>query len=336
MNYKQRTLNLNPSLSDTSLPPWSPYPTPSQQPSISLAAALVRVARLRISLALLCPMICAVVLAYWQSAQPWSAAASFAILSAFAGALGLNLMSEFHDYRRSLMLTEQPPVESLNTGFELLVNRRLLPGFVHSAALFAFVLAALCTGWSALLAGWPLLFFGGLSLLLAIAYSAPPLRYVYRGAGLGELGTWLSFGFLQSLAGYYAQAQTLNQAVAWMSIPFGMMAMLALSHVNFIHHRRDWLIQKRTLVVHFGPERALDISTILVVISYIALLLIASFALLPLRVLIALTSLPVVIGAYTHVDREMMGVHDGIHLTRAAANAALLTTLLFCLVLWFG
>lgn len=309
-------------------------PPPRLLPATTTLGALLRVARLRTSLALTAPAVSAAVLAWWQAGNEWQILPLiFALIGTLSSAIGLNMLTEFHDYRRSLMLSEQSSNPYPTTGFDILASRRISPGFAHSIALFAIVLSGLCMAWSSILVGWPLFFFGALSLLLTVTYASPPIQYAYRHWGFGELGVWLNFGLLQMLIGYYAQASTLTWTPFWLSIPFGLLAVLSVHNFNFIYHRRDWLIHKRTIVVQLGTERAVDLSSVLVVAAFAAFLLIASLAVMPLRVLVTLFALPTAVSVFQRIDREMMDLHEGIALSRSTANATLLTSLLFCVIL---
>lgn len=315
---------------------WGGGPPPPQKllPATTMLGALLRVARLRTSLALTAPAVSAMVLAWWQTGNDWNTLPLiFTLLGTLGSALGMNMLTEFFDYRRSLMLSEQSSNTEATTGFDILANRRISPGIAHSLALFSLVFAGLCMAWSAVLVGWPLLFFGALSLLLTSTYANPPVQYAYRHWGLGELGVWLNFGLLQMLMGYYAQAATLTWTPFWLSIPFGLLAVLSIHNFNFIYHRRDWLIHKRTIVVQLGTERAVDLSSLLIVLVFVAFLLIASLAVMPLRVLVTLLALPTAVSVFQRIDRDIMDLHEGVALSRSTANATLLTSFLFCAIL---
>ena len=165
----------------------------------------------------------------------------FVLVGSFASAIGLNLLTEFYDYRRSLMISEQLSNDDPVTGFDLLVSGKVSPGFVHSMGLLSLVLSGLCLAWSAVLGGWPIAFFAALSLLFTCTYPAPPVNYAYRSWGLGEIGIWLNFGLLHTFAGYFSQAHTLTWTPFWISLPLGLLAALCVHNFNFVYHRRDYL-----------------------------------------------------------------------------------------------
>lgn len=333
MSPSERPIDIHSSL-DASSQGWLRQKQPQLQPPGAMVFGLARVARLRIALALTAPIVAGVALGWWQSgSELQTMALIFVLVGSFASAIGLNLLTEFYDYRRSLMISEQLSHDEPITGFDLLVSGKVSPGFAHSMGLLALVLSGLCLAWAAVLSGWPIAFFATLSLLLTCTYCAPPVNYSHRSWGLGEIGIWLNFGLLHTFAGYFSQAHTLTWSPFWLSLPLGLLAALCVHNFNFVYHRRDWLLRKRTLVVQFGSERAVDLSTVFVVAAYVVILLTASFGLLPLRALIMLVALPTAISAFAELDREGMDVDDGMTLAHTTANATLLTALLFAFIL---
>ena len=91
-----------------------------------------------------------------------------------------------------------------------------------------------------------------LGFIVSLGYTAPPLKFVYRG--LGEIAVALGFGPLMLLGAYVVQT---GGALAWepfvASIPVALLVALIL-YVNEIPDRRsDARAGKRTLPVRFSP-----------------------------------------------------------------------------------
>ena len=87
--------------------------------------------------------------------------------------------------------------------------------------------------------------------IVSLGYTAPPLKFVYRG--LGEIAVALGFGPLMLLGAYVVQT---GGALAWepfvASIPVALLVALIL-YVNEIPDRRgDARAGKRTLPVRFS------------------------------------------------------------------------------------
>ena len=96
-----------------------------------------------------------------------------------------------------------------------------------------------------------LLVIGSSGFVVSLGYTAPPLKFVYRG--LGEIAVALGFGPLMLLGAYVVQT---GGALAWepfvASIPVALLVALIL-YVNEIPDRRgDARAGKRTLPVRFS------------------------------------------------------------------------------------
>ena len=92
---------------------------------------------------------------------------------------------------------------------------------------------------------------GVVGFIVSLGYTAPPLKFVYRG--LGEVAVALGFGPLMLLGAYVVQT---GGALAWepfvASLPIALLVALIL-YVNEIPDRRgDARAGKRTLPVRFS------------------------------------------------------------------------------------
>src|SRR5947208_3027259 len=125
--------------------------------------------------------------------------------------------------------------------------------------------------------GWFLVtLVGAAGFLLAFFYVAPPIRYGYIGRGLGEIGIFLSFGYLPLVGSYYVQTRHVTTTAVWASFVPGLLTTLVLFHHHFLHWRADASAGKMTPVAALGPERALNVSLVWIVATY-ALLIVQCF-----------------------------------------------------------
>jgi 1,4-dihydroxy-2-naphthoate polyprenyltransferase len=302
-------------------------------PPRTIAGAFFRLTRADAALALVMPTLCGAMLGWWHSGHFNGLTFAFTLASVLASLLGVNTLAEYYDYktaRRADALAENEPLFS---GFGLLAQGYVRPEIALNLGHILLAIGGICGLWLILLAGWPVLFFAGFSLLLAYTYAIPPVQYGYRGWALGEIGVFCGYGLLQLLGSYFVQAQTLTWLPLWVGLPFGLLATLTIFNYNIIYERRDWLMRKRTLAVSLGPLRAVDASVALTLGAYIAVLLIASLAHLPLGVLVVLVALPRAMSEFAQMQRDPLAVEDGVALYRATTHATLLSGLLFCLAL---
>lgn len=295
---------------------------------------VLRLLRLRVSVALFMPTVAGAVLGWWHTGRYDVLTLILLLTSTFCTILGINLLNENRDYRYAVKNTDSKLAQGLfATPYHLLVSGQLHP---YQVSLWGYgLLLYSLAGQLGLffLVGWPVLFFYALSLLLLYTYAAPPVRYGYCGWGLGEVGVFLGFGVLPLVGSYFIMGRTINWLPVWVSIPFGLLAVLIFFNYNLVHYRRDWLMRKRTLVVMIGPLRTFDISALLTLMIYAALLTIASLAHLPLSTLVTLAALPLALGSFSRLRHEQPHLEDVFRLHLTTLNASIWTGLLFCAAL---
>ena len=96
----------------------------------------------------------------------------------------------------------------------------------------------------------PELFLIGIAgIIVSLAYTAPPLKLVYRG--FGEIAVAVGFGPLMVLGAYVVQTETLSWEALVASFPVAILIALVL-YINEIPDRKgDSLAGKRTLPVRW-------------------------------------------------------------------------------------
>ena len=95
-------------------------------------------------------------------------------------------------------------------------------------------------------------------LLLAIGffcayfYTAPPIRFGYRG--LGEMAQLLCFGPGIGIGAYYVQTQRISWEAFWGTLPFGIMLFSMITINEIPDYDEDRKGGKLNLVARFGRE----------------------------------------------------------------------------------
>lgn len=115
------------------------------------------------------------------------------------------------------------------------------------------------------------------AFLLALGYSAPPLRLHSRG--LGEATVALVVPGLTPLVGYYLQAGWLDRLPLLMVVPLCCLQFAMLLVIEFPDAVGDALAGKRTLVVRLGGARAARLYGGTVLLAYASLPLLIRFGL---------------------------------------------------------
>jgi 1,4-dihydroxy-2-naphthoate octaprenyltransferase len=136
-----------------------------------------------------------------------------------------------------------------------------------------------------------LLVIGVLGFIVSIGYTAPPLKFVYRG--LGEIAVAIGFGPLMLLGAYVVQtrgALTWEPVVA--SLPVALLVALIL-YVNEIPDRRgDARAGKLTLPVRLSKSTVIAGYRLAAVAAYAILVAGVAVGLLPIPALLALLTIP--------------------------------------------
>jgi len=136
-----------------------------------------------------------------------------------------------------------------------------------------------------------LLVIGVVGFVVGLGYTAPPLKFVYRG--LGEIAVAIGFGPLMLLGAYVVQTRG---ALAWepfvASVPIALLVALIL-YVNEIPDRRgDARAGKRTLPVRFSREAVVGGYRVAAAAAYVVLVAGVLGGLLPLPALLVLLTIP--------------------------------------------
>lgn len=290
--------------------------------------------RLDATPALVTPPVVGAVLGWWQTGVfDWDLLI-FLVLGTLTAMWGSAALGEYFDYRRSRFAHIQAIDEPFQTGLSLIQKGHLRPQVVINLGLILFVLAGVCALWLGLLGGWPVLFFFGLALVMAIGAAVAPLfKFTYVTWTFVEISRYVAFGFLPLLAGYYTQSPQLYLLPLSIGAGFAFLVASVFFAQRIIHLRRDWLLQKRTMSVVLGSARAMDICLLFTVAGFVALLLGASLTALPLWTLLTLVGLPIALRRFAHMRREELTLSDSISLYEGAIGATAITGLLFILAL---
>jgi 1,4-dihydroxy-2-naphthoate polyprenyltransferase len=282
---------------------------------------------------LVLPFTLGAILAWWESGRFDALALGFGLIGAISAGWAFNAFGEYCSSRYHMTAEAQTVRDPLFTGFGL-IRRGLVPAaMVRDIVLLLLAIFAVCILWLTLLAGWPMLYFAGLGLLVGGAILLLPFVPGYRSWGLGHLGVMLVLGVLPVLAGYYGQAHALSAAALWASAMFAVIIGLVQYDYDAINLRRDWLIGKPTLAVNLGQTRIRDVSALFTIGVYAAALAMIALTDIPLLALITLISLPLALGAFEPLQQDQVTPDDCILLYGSALNAGVLTGLLFCVAL---
>ena len=135
-----------------------------------------------------------------------------------------------------------------------------------------------------------LLWIGMAGIAIGLAYTAPPLKLVYRG--LGEIAVLLGFGPIMLLGAYVVQSGRIDTEPLVLSLVPGILTALIL-FVNEIPDRRsDAVAGKRTLPTRFSPEVIVGIYLTAALVAFATIVAGVVAGILPWPTLVALGAIP--------------------------------------------
>lgn len=315
-----------------------------------LFALFARLLRPSLTTALALPIVWGLALAHWHGAalNGWTIALLLIANGAFC--IGLNLAGQYADFRRALesdrsaldsdsdllappKAGQQPPIQDV---FQLLQTRRVRPGAVRSLVLLSLWITLLSYIWLSQLVGWPLIFFGLLSILLAVVPLLPAIRFSRWRWLLGDLAVLVAVGVLPVLSAYYAHREMIDLWVLSASAAPAILAWLTFMTYNLLSWRRDWRLRRGTAVTIFGAERSLDGAAVMGVAAFTSVLLLMAVGALPLSSLLVLGALPIFLRAFTRNNRQPVTHAAAAYIIDRSTQAAILAGLLWMLALWNG
>src|SRR5688500_760643 len=260
------------------------------KPGLSFGFLTLRTTRLPFLTATIVPVVLGIVIAASHGAFDLVAAALTVIGAAFVQ-LGLNVANDVFDTVQGADDANVTPTKFSGGSRVIqygLVSLRQMAGL---ATVFYVLAAVLGLVLLATHGSTALLVIGVVGFIVSLGYTAPPLKFVYRG--LGEIAVALGFGPMMLLGAYVVQTRG---ALSWepfvASIPVALLVALIL-YVNEIPDRRgDARAGKRTLPVRFSREAVIAGYNVAIVAAYVVLVLGVAGGALPVPTLLMLLTIP--------------------------------------------
>lgn len=166
-----------------------------------------------------------------------------ALLGAIFIQIGTNFANDYFDAKKGADRERVGPLRVTQAG--LVTERQMRAGIV-----VAFGFAFLCGIYLVVIAGWPIVIIGLISILCGLAYTGGPYPLGYHG--LGELFVFVFFGLIAVAATYYVQALRWDPLVVLLAIPIGLLSVAVLVVNNLRDLESDRRAGKGTLVARYG------------------------------------------------------------------------------------
>lgn len=228
---------------------------------------------------------------------------------------GLNMIDDVYDFRHNVDLPHSGEKNPYAGGSGVITERLLSDQELYFAAVACFAVTGLIGLYLAAVCGWPVLALGLFGLFSSVYYTAPPIKFGYRG--LGELGLLVNFGPVIGMGSYYVQAGRFDMEPFLMSLVLGLMmwSMILINEVP--DYEDDKRAGKLNLVARFGPPAGIYLAAAGLVCAYVVL--VGSFLAnqVPPYALLGILSLPWSVRAIQVLRRNL---REGIDLAPASVN----------------
>ena len=273
------------------------------RPKLSPFWLVLRTTRLPFLTATAVPVLLGIAVAASDGAFTWWTALLTLIGGSFAH-LGINVTNDIFDTLSGANDANTTPTQFSGGSRVAVYDLVSIRGLVGLALALFGVAGVIGLVLVAVTGSATLLWIGVAGILVGVAYTAPPLKLVYRG--LGEIAVAIGFGPIMMLGAYVVQTGGLAAEPILLSLVPGIFIALIL-FVNEIPDRRsDAEAGKRTLPTRFSPDIIRTGYLVAALAAFTVIGIGAGIGLLPWPTLIALAAVPIALrvhsGLKVHYD----------------------------------
>jgi 1,4-dihydroxy-2-naphthoate octaprenyltransferase len=173
--------------------------------------------------------------------------AGCAAVVALAIQVGTNYANDYSDGIRGSDTRRVGPIRLTSSGLAS-------PSQVRLASFLAFGVAAVAGLAMAASVSWWLILVGLACFIAGWLYTGGPKPYGYLG--LGEVFVFIFFGLVATAGSAYVQHGRITAAAVAASVPVGLLSVTLLESNNLRDIKGDAAVDKRTLAVRLGADRA--------------------------------------------------------------------------------
>ena len=216
--------------------------------------------------------------------------------------ISLNMTDDYFDYKHSVDRAKDREKNPYSGGSGTLTSCLIKPKQMYRVFMAGYLVTILLGLYLTAMRGWWVFIIGAFGMGCAYFYTAPPIRYGYRG--LGELSQLINFSLTIGLGAYYVQAQGFSWEAVWALLPLGFM-MFSMITINEIpDEAEDRAGGKKNLVVRFGARAAVWMYGISMGIAYLIVILTPLFRITTYWIYLSLITLPLFIKAFSILHRN--------------------------------
>lgn len=205
--------------------------------------------------------------------------------------LALNMTDDYYDFRH-LVDVFADDNENPYTGGSGTLSSGLIQPDEMRRVFTAFYVVAIGIGlFLGFTRGVFVLVLLAIGFFCAFFYTAPPIKFGYRG--VGEVTQLICFGPGIGLGAYFVQAQRISWEAFWGTLPFGIMLFSMITINEIPDYFEDRKGGKRNLVVRLGREKGVWLFVVSLLAAYAAIGVGVAMGKIPAPGLISLLTLPI-------------------------------------------
>jgi 1,4-dihydroxy-2-naphthoate octaprenyltransferase len=205
--------------------------------------------------------------------------------------VALNMTDDYYDFRHLVDVFATEEGNPYAGGSRTLSDGLIHPQSMRRVFCTLYIIAIGIGLYLGMVKGPFVLFLLALGFFCAFFYTAPPIRFGYRG--LGEIAQLICFGPAIGLGAYYVQAQRISWEAFWGTLPFGIMLFSMITINEIPDYFEDRKGGKLNLVARFGREKGARLFIVSLLSAYGVILTGVLLRRIPALGLISLLTLPI-------------------------------------------
>jgi 1,4-dihydroxy-2-naphthoate octaprenyltransferase len=205
--------------------------------------------------------------------------------------IALNMTDDYYDFRHLVDVFATNGKNPYTGGSGLLSSGLIHPQRMKNVFITFYLIAIGIGIFLGVMRGTFILLLLAIGFFCAYFYTAPPIRFGYRG--LGELAQLLCFGPGIGIGAYYVQTQRISWEAFWGTLPFGIMLFSMITINEIPDYDEDRKGGKLNLVARFGREAGVWLFILSLLSAYGAIVAGVIFRRIPVLGLISLLTLPI-------------------------------------------
>ena len=216
--------------------------------------------------------------------------------------IALNMTDDYFDYHAAVDRFDQRESNPYAGGSSTLTSGKIQPQHMRLVFTSFYLLTIIIGLYLCIVQSWWILAFGLFGMASSYFYTAPPVRYGYRG--FGEISQLINFSLTIGLGAYAVQTVSFSREAFWVLLPLGLM-MFAMIIINEIpDNRDDAAAGKYTLVARFGAAKAVPLYGLAMILAYAVILFAPLWNMATPWIYLALLTLPWAIQAFLILKRN--------------------------------